>query len=336
MGYVLAPPRWAARSAPIYRRADHFTGLTGIDWHGWDGSIWPLRDGGPDRARRGVVLLSARGLGFGEQDSHESESPALHGAAYQGYRLATREVHLAIEIYSHVSGADMLDLDAAFARSMLPATSDSRRGPGHLVVTGPAGQRRWLELYPAHRGDWTMDHDPFLHGWRTIGQYLRAYRPLWTGDPLDETGTVFTAAPAGGAFLGGGPPGGSGPPFQIGQSSTLAQARASNPGEEPVWLTWDLTGPGESWTIGVDGHETTITTHLGAGETLHIDTDPLARTITTPAGQQVWPQITGDPWAPLPPDPPGTDQGQPITLRVTGGDGTVRLGPIHPLYHRAW
>ena len=230
-----------------------------------------------------------------------------------------------------IGSADFIDLDRAFWRSMLPASPRTRRGPGHLVITSPTGGRRWLELYPQHRGDYDMDIDPSLVGHHVAGQYLTAHRPFWVGEAADS-GAEFTKSPARSGFFGA-TAGGKGTPFLIGRSHTLNSSRASNPGDEPIWLSWRLIGPGTKYTIGVDGAETVITTNLAAGQWLRVDTDPLARTVTREDGTQVWPTIEGDGFVPLGPDPQGN--AQPLTTRVEG-DGSLALDPIRPLYHRAW
>ena len=333
MGYILAPPQWAQRSAPIYRRGEHFPGLTSVEWHGWDGSVWPLHDGGPDAATRGVILGDrVRGLHYGDLETHASESPAVDGGQHIDYRAKPREVFFTVEVYSLIGSADFIDLDRAWWRSMLPATPSARRGPGHLVITSPTGGRRWLELYPQHRGDYDMDIDPSLVGHHVAGQYLTAYRPFWVGDAVGA-GAEFGSDGATQTGFFGAALGGRGPQFLIGRGSTLNSSRASNPGDEPVWLSWRLIGPGTRYTIGVDGSETVITTSLAAGEWIRVDTDPLARTVTREDGTQIWPTIAGDGFAPLSPDPQGT--AQPLTTRVEG-DGSIALDPIQPLYHRAW
>ena len=243
MGYILAPPNWAQKSAPLYRRAQHFPGLTSIEWHGWDGSVWPLHDGGPDALHRGVIMGDrVRGLHYGDLEEHASESPAVDGGQHIDYRAKPREVFFTVEVYSHVGSADFIDLDRAWWRSMLPATPRARRGPGHLVITSPTGGRRWLELYPQHRGDYDMDIDPSLVGYYVAGQYLTAHRPFWVGEPADS-GAEFVKTPAQSGFFGA-TAGGKGTPFLIGRSHTLNSSRASNPGDEPIWLSWRLTPAG--------------------------------------------------------------------------------------------
>ena len=303
---------------------DHFPGLSSVTWVGWDDSSWLI--GACGDIQSGVVLgRRVRGLHFGELEEWESESPAVDGATPLGYRAKVREVFLTLRVYQHTSSREWVDYDRRFWRSMLPA-APGLRGPGHLVVAAPDGSRRWLELYPSHRGDHEFDVDPARRGWAVYGQYLRAYRPYWTSDPIPAR--PFTQGGTSSFF--GGATGAKGPPFVIGPGSSFASAAITNPGDEPAWPVWTLRGPFTSAQIGVPGQQTTITATVAAGDFLTVVTDPLAQTITNSAGALVMPGLLGG--APFAPIPPG--ENMPLATAMTG-TGSIQVA-VQPLYHRAW
>lgn len=296
---VLLAPGVPAPEIPRVDIMSRFPGLSGIRWTGWDGSDWELY--GPGALNSGVVLgRRLRGLHFAEMDEWSQESPAVDGASYLGYRIKPREVFLHLRVYRHTSSAEWIDYDRQFWRSMLPA-SPGVRGPGRLTVTAPDGQSRTLELYPSHRGDYEYDIDPSKRGWCGYGQYLTAYRPFWVGETV--RGGVFTEGGSTGFF--GGAVGSAGPPFVIGSSAVFGSAAIDNPGDEPAWPVWTLTGPFTAASIGVPGQLSELTMSLAAGETVIIDTDPLAQTVTDGAGAPRIPtQIGGAPFASIPPAGP--------------------------------
>lgn len=303
---------------------DHFPGLASIMWTGWDGSTWQI--GGCGDYETGVVLgRRVRGLHYGELETYASESPAVDGGAYLGYRAKPREVFFTLRVYRHVSSHAWVEHDSRFWRSMLPAY-EGVRGPGRLTVTHPNGARRWLDLWPQHKGDHDFDVDPTRRGWAVYGQYLTAYRPFWTTDAVPSH--RFTQGGSSGFF--GGSASGRGTPFVIGSQSTFGAASISNPGDEPAWPTWVIHGPFTQAKIGVPGQLSTITTSVSAGDWLRIDTDPLAQTVTDSTGAARYPTgISGAPFAAIPPG-----DNRPLVTEMTG-NGAIEV-TLQPLYHRAW
>ena len=308
----------------IWQWREHFPGLTSVTWTGWDDTVWNV--GGCGATSSGVVLgRRVRGLHFGELEEWDSESPAVDGSTPLGYRAKTREVFLTLRVYQHAGSGPWIEYDRAFWRSMLPA-SPGLRGPGHLTVTAPDGARRWLELYPSHRGDYEFEVDPSRRGWAVYGQYLRAHRPYWTSDPVPAR--PFTSGGTSSFF--GGTTGGKAPVFVIGPGASFGSAAITNPGDEPAWPRWTLRGPFTSAQIGVPGQQTTITANVAAGDWLTVVTDPLAQSITNAAGAPVMPGLLGG--APFAAIPPG--QLVPLATAMTG-TGSIQV-ELQPLYHRAW
>lgn len=322
------PPEPVEPLPPIERwnYDDHFPGLDSVTWMGWDGSTWELWCQNPHDLYSGVVLgRRVRGLHFGELEEWSSESPAVDGAAYLGYRAKSREVFLNIRVFKHTSSQEWIEHDRAFWRSMLPALPGVR-GPGRLTVAQPNGARRWLDLWPTHKGDHEFEVDPSRRGWASYGQYLTAHQPFWLSDPVPARS--FSQGGSSGFF--GGQTGGRGPVFVIGSNATFGQAAIDNPGDEYAWPTWTIYGPWESARIGVPGQLSQITGPVAAGDWLRIDTDPLAQTVVDSRGVQRMPtQISGAPFAPIPPG-----QGVPLVAEMTG-TGRIEVS-LQPRWHRAW
>ena len=320
-----APPTPLPEVTP-YVRSDYFPGLDSVLWTGWNGATWELLCPSPHDPATGVALgRRVRGLHFGEVETFASESPAVDGAAPLGYVVKPREVFLALRVFQATSSQAWVEHDRAFWRSMLPA-APGVRGPGRLTITHPNGDRRWLELWPQHKGDHEYDVDPTRRGWAMYGQYLTAYRPYWTTDPV--AARTFTAGGASGFF--GGSAGGRGAPFVIGDAGLVGSAVIDNPGDEPAWPVWRLHGPFTQVKIGVPGALSTLSMTVGAGETITVDTDPLAQSITDQTGTPRMPgALAGAPFVAVPPG-----QNQALVAEMTGG-GRIEA-TLQPLYHRAW
>ena len=320
------PPPTPLPPVERYEWRRHFPGMSGVTWTGWDETEWELGGCGGN-GMSGVALgRRLRGLHFGELEEWATESPAMDGAAYQGFRAKSREVFLTLRVYHHAGSAEWVEYDRRFWRSMLPANPSIGRGPGHLTVTAPDGSRRWLELYPRHTGDHDFEVDPSRKGWGVYGQYLTAYRPYWTSDPIKSA--RFQQGGATSFF--GGAKGGYGPPFVIGAGASFASAQISNPGDESAYPVWDLWGPFTEVSIGVPGQQTTIKHTVAAGQRLRVVTDPLEQTITDQDGRVVIPTMLGG--APFAMIPPG--DAVPLATAMVG-TGRIEVS-LQPRYHRAW
>ena len=311
---------------PVYDHASHFPGLASVTWTGWDGSTWELLCRSPHVHGSGVALARrVRGLHFPQVEEFTSESPAVDGATPNGYRVAPREVFLAVRVWHDESSQAWIEHDRRFWRSMLPALPGVR-GPGRLTVTTPNGDARWIDLWPQHSGDHEYDVDPSRKGWATYGCLFTAYRPFWTSAPLPAK----TFQQGGSTGFYGGQVGGKGAPFVIGGSSALGGSTVDNIGDEPAWPVWRLTGPFTQVRIGVAGQVSTLVMDVPDGETIIVDTDPLAQAITDTTGAARYPtELSGEPFASI---PPGRDV--PLTAEVSG-KGRIELS-LQPLYHRPW
>ena len=327
------PTRPVTPPAPVvwpeitpYDYSAHFPGLDSILWTGWNGDTWELWCRRPHVARTGIALgRGLRGLDFPDVETWSSDSPALDGSQYAGYRVASREVFLNLRVFAHTSSQDWIEWDRRFQRSFLPA-QPGVRGPGRLTVVGPDGSSRFLECYPQHDGSHSFEVDPSVRGYAQYGRTLLAHRPFWTTGP--QTTSSFTQGGATGFF--GGQVGKAGAPFVIGGGATLGAAVINNPGDEPAWPVWKLIGPFTQVRIGTPERMTTLTVNVAAGEWLEVDTDPLAQSITDHTGQPRFPSaVTGAPFVPIPPG-----QNVPLVAELTG-DGRIEV-TLAPLYHRAW
>ena len=336
MSFLLASPEPTAPvrpPAPVvlpeitpYDHRAQFPGLDSILWTGWNGDTWELWCRRPHIDRTGIALgRGIRGLDFPDVETWDTTSPALDGAQYAGYRVASREVFLNLRVYSRASSQEWIEWDRRFQRSFLPA-APGVRGPGRLTVVAPDGAARHLECFPIHDGSHGFEVDPSVRGYAQYGRTLIAHRPFWTTGPLPTR--KFEAGGQVGFF--GGKVGQSGAPFVIGGGATLGAAVIDNPGDEPAWPVWRLNGPFTQVRIGTPQQMTEITVEVAAGEWLEVDTDPLAQTVTDHTGQPRFPQaVTGAPFTPVPPG-----KNVPLVAEMVG-DGSIEV-TIAPLYHRAW
>ena len=307
-------------------REDHFPGMDGVTWTGWDGLTWDLLCRNPHDPTSGVALgRGMRGLHTPEVAAYTSDSPAIDGAAYLGYQVQPREVFMVVRVYNAAGSQDWVEHDRRFWRGMLPAYP-GLRSPGRLTVTHPNGDQRWLELYPQPKGDHEFQVDPTRRGWQSYGCYFTAFRPFWLGPKMPAR--TFSGVGSAGFF--GGAVGGQGAPFVIGDQGVFGAATISNPGDEPAWPVYTLHGPFSQVKIGTMDSSATIAIDVPAGASIVVDTDPMAQTIADADGNLVMPKsLSGAPFTPV---MPGVNV--PLVAEMTGS-GSVGV-ELQPLYHRAW
>ncbi len=279
-------------------------------WTGWDGSVWELT--GEDSGVR-LIRGGTRGLGRGEHDRFASSSPAVAGSRYRGHRTLERDVFWPLLVFVDDSSEAWVKYDRAFWRTMHPDR------PGTWTVTHPDGARRTLTCRYDGTDNQAFDRLPVQAGWAVYGVRLVAdEQPFWQGEPIART---FQASP-GSPFL-------PGPPFTISSGSTLALATIDNPGDEPAYPIWDLEGPLDSVTVGVDGRTIEVPIELAAGETLRVDPRPTEQTAIDGTGADRTAELGAVDFAPVAPG-----EQVPLTL-AAAGTGSITATLI-PLYARAW
>ncbi|MGN8245232.1 hypothetical protein ACTHAM_002351 [Cellulomonas soli] len=309
----------------------------GMTWTGWDGTVWDLTGG--ESEGTGLSLQSGvRGHDVPPKSRRfSSDSPALAGSRTRGFQVLDREVFWPLRVYSDASSQAWVEYDRAFWRTL----QEDR--PGVWTLIHPDGTRRTLRCAYAETDGSASDIDPSLVGWALYGINLVAEQPYWQGAPVVRRFAAAAAAP----FI----PEGGGPPFAIGEESTLSTATITNPGDVPSWVTWWVTDT-DSLTIGVDGRAVVVPFEVGPGRMLVIDTSPAARTakeidappidLVTREAQESWvasqlPTATdrtrelgpSTKWGPVP-------AGGMVDVSIDMvGPGSVRASLV-PLHRRAW
>ncbi|MGL5910662.1 MAG: hypothetical protein ACRCZP_11715 [Phycicoccus sp.] len=287
-------------------------GLAEVTWTGIDGSVWSLLGGD------GVVLLpGVRGMGMPDVTRFTSESPSVDGARWRGRRVPEREVFWPLLLQDPGTDVDMMLRDRAWWAALHPA------GTGLWEVVHPNGSRRRLRCRFASADD-VSERDPLRAGWWTFGVTLIAEDPFWAGDPVTRAWSPGAQTPFFGGTIGG-----AGPPLHISPGGTIATAAVDNPGDEPAYPVWTVTGPTTSVSVGVDGHVVTLGSAIPAGQIRVVDTHPSRLTVVDGAGVDRLSEATAVEFAAIPPGP-----GVVLSLAMTGsGQVAVEFTPRH---HRAW
>jgi hypothetical protein len=298
-----------------------------MTWDGWDGSTWPLTD-----AARGVFLGidGIEGLTKPQYTQWTQSSPSVAGQWFRGSVADPRKVFWPLEIYSDVSSEAWVDLEAKFWKTM-------RVGKyGTWKVTGPRNETRSLRCRFVDDGAKAFTYDPVQAAWAAYGVTLVADQPFWSGSPVSRSWQGSDPVD----FFNGED---KATPFRIGSASTLANARITNPGDEPAWPVWIIIGDSEAASVGIGTSVVEVPFEVPGGKALVIDQDPTVQTAVmynyTPAAGSVPESFTGGvdrtsdlgavAFAPIP-----AGQNVPVAIELTGG-GIIRLS-ITPLYERAW
>lgn len=285
----------------------------GSTWTGWDGSVWDLLT----YADSGVLLMrGVRGLGKPTHDRYSSQSPALAGSRWRGYRTTEREVFWPVAVYADTANSRWVATDRAFWRTMHPGR------PGTWTITQPSGEVRSLVCRFVDDGAQVFDVDPLTAGWTAYGVTLVAdEQPFWSGQTITRT---FRASAASDFYGGSG-----GPPFYISSASTLASAAITNPGDVEAYPVWTITGPTTSVSVGLAGNLVDVPFTLATGVSLVIDSRPTAQTAVDSLGVERTAELGSANFAAIPPG-----ESVPLTLTMAG-TGIVQVD-LTPLYDRAW
>lgn len=288
----LPQPR-ASVGAPAFR----FT-LTG-----GDGSTWDLNEGP-------VGLLPAPvGLGMAPVTHRWRESPAFDGARWGGSRTTSRPVTLPVEVEA-ADWQTWRDTDAALFRALHPSRECL------LTATSPDAVSRTLALRFVAGGE-MEDDDPLLYGRAVYALEFIAPSPFWMGESVAYE---FGAATSGSFFPG--------PPFTLTKSATLDRARVTNPGDEPVWPTYEIIGPATTWSVGVGSSLIASSTAVRAGQTITVNSEPSQLTVTDNTGADLYTTLVRDTFAPI---PAGANVSLNLNITGFGPTSSVRVSftPLH-------
>jgi hypothetical protein len=299
--------------SPPPTASDTTWGALSVSWAGWDGSVWEMSSPGSP------VWLTAdgtRGLNMPPVSRYTSESPALAGSRWRGYRIGERPVFWPLLVYGD-STAEWRAVDRAWWATLRPDR------PGTWTVRQPDGGGRSLTCRYADDSEHVFGRDPYSTGWQAYGVNLVAEDPFWRGEVIARQ---FTAASSS-SFYGAGAP-----PFTISPSATTDTAAMTNPGDEPAWPVWTLAGPFTSATVGVAGLTIAVPFGLAAGKSLTIDTRPDRLSAVDSDGADRVDNLGAVAFGALPPG-----DSVPVSIVLAGQSAATSVTvAVEPLYYRAW
>lgn len=280
-----------------------------MTWTGFDGSVWPLTrpDAVNPRMARGV-----KGLHMPPMEVFTSATPLVPGVDVLGYSLPERPVYWPL-LFRADSAEEWERAHAGFFDSFHPVQV------GQWTV-GEGDQARTLQLRGNFDGSHVFDRDPFVSGWALIGLELYAPRPLWRGQPIEQT--YYAEEPV--DFI----PDEPGDDYHPSPVASFATANIANPGNEPAYLKWTITGPQDELQLGVGGAVIDVPFEVPDGSTLIIDTDPAGQYATLD-GVDATTELGFQMFGPVP------ARGRtPLTIQ-SAGTGSV-TAELTPLYWRAF
>lgn len=278
-------------------------------FHGWDGSVWDMTDG-----RDGVFLMpeGIEGMGMPTIENYTFSSPVVHGIEWEGWRASGRDVHWVVGIFED-SSSEWIEMKTAFWKIFRPGKTLR----WEIILPNNVSYNLTVRFKTDHTS--VYSRDPVKLGWAIYGITCFTEDPFWEGTLQQAVWYPGSQT----SFLGAS---GLGPPFIITPGTSIQNARITNPGDVEAYLKWELKGPFQSASVGIDG----LVTNLGsatADDTFLLDTDP--RTLTaTKNGEDVMASLGAFEYAPIPP-------GEDITLQLAmDGTGLIRASFV-PLYFRS-
>lgn len=284
-------------------------GRTQIIFHGWDGSHWDMTEG-----RNGVYLLPVgiEGLGMPRIDNYLIESPVVHGVEWEGWRAFARDTFWTVGIFQDGS-LEFLEMKRAFWRIFRPGK------PMRIELILPNQERYNLWVRFKEDNSSVYERDPIKIGWAIYGITAFAEQPFWEGEEHTQIWYPQNSP----NFFG---ESSYGPPFYVGSSSDISNAKMTNPGDVETFIRWELKGPFESATVGL-GLNTTTVPETPEGSTVILDTNPIALGAHRD-GVDIMASLGNFEYAPL---PPGEDI--VLALGMEGDEGSIRA-TFTPMYFR--
>lgn len=282
----------------------------GLTLTGGDGLEWDLVNG-PVRMLTGVQAFDSPAVSHWWQTS-----PARDGSRWDGMRTAAADVILAVGVVAP-DWQSWRDADASLFRSIHPARECQ------LTVTAPDGVARTRVLRFVSGGG-IETTDPLTVLFASYALEFTAADPFWSGEDL--VAVSFSGA-ALVPFLV--PPG---PPIFLNSPNIMSGATVSNPGDEPVWPRYTVTGPATHWQVGVGDALLSSTTPLAAGSSISIDTDPAQLTVVGDDGSNQYGALNDDSFASIP-----ALSEVPLSLALDGvADTSAVEVSFTPRYRRPW
>lgn len=304
MPIILSSPVTFEDTTPVARNYP-------MTWTGVDGRVWRLTKPGAPNPR---MAPGVKGLHMPRMVVHSSSSPLVPGIDIdEGYELPERSVYWPL-LFRAASAEQWQEDHADFFRSFHPV----RTG---IWTVGEGRTARTLPLTGSFDGSYTFTRDPFLTRLALIGVELVAPRPLWRGLPITQKFAGASSRP----FI----PEGGGPPYYISPGATFQDAKISNPGDEPSYLTWEVEGPQPAGIkLGVGEGLIEVPFAIAEGSTLLINTNP-AEQYATLDGVDAARDLGFQIFAPI---PAGGDVDLVI---ISDGEGSIRATHV-PLYWMAF
>lgn len=208
-----------------------------------------------------LLTFGATGLGIAPVENELVSIPSGHGALLRHTRLQEREIFLPVVLF----GRTFEECDEH--RDELMRLVDPTKGPVRITVQSKTRDReaRWIDaIYSAGLdGDYGSGHTGFTH---KLGLKFKAPSAFWSKDTVTRQWQI---APGVKPFLSRAQ---AFFPVILTSSSIAGAFRIDVDGEQPVWPTWTVTGPGTDLTIESGGKRIKIDGTLKAGEAITIDT----------------------------------------------------------------
>lgn len=245
--------------------------MIGVQWIGWDGSVWDLRTGQVKMTKAGVT-----GLGHLSYDAYTRETALSDGQRFTGWRANPRSILLPVLIGQTATEDEWMALDSAWWKTMRPDK------PGTLIVVAPDGSSRSIRLRFVDDGNMAFDHDPTKDRLSVAVLNMIADDPWWVGPAFTRS---FWGGSAPEDFFGGGSH--VGPPFHIGAASTLGDAVLNNPGDIDTWPVYYIDGPATTFAVTINGAPISGTTPVLVDTQLRIETSPTRQVATLVTGGTV-------------------------------------------------
>lgn len=264
-----APPQ-----PPVVIGPDQEVAPLAWTWTGANGDSWDLTDW-----ESPVIKLRGAQAGAMPPVSHfYADSPALDGSAWEGARYEKGQLFLPLMVRGE-SSVDFIEQNRRFLRSLNPKTEGVAR------VTHPGGVWRELRCRYASGADLTIDLDPVKARRLRYGITWDTADPLWYGKPVEKR---FDFRESTGTFF-------PGPPFLLMSGNILEVSKIVNPGDEPAYPRWRMTGPFSGFTVGVGDAVVDLNVPKGANQWVEIDMRPRRGTILAGAvGSDVVEEV---PWS---------------------------------------
>lgn len=286
-----------------------------IEWVGTDGSTWDLVNGDVQLSNAGI-----QGLGMPTATDQVKVTPGAHGQRFQSWKLNPREVFLPL-IFNADSNADVEGIQRAFWHSMTIGEY------GTLNVTDGNGYTRSLDLRFVDDGTLSYSLDPYSDRvpYKAFGVNMIADQPFWQGEQVSFSFSLGTGGTA--TFFGNGS---NATPFYIVKSAGGEDTYVTNLGDMPSWVTWEITAPMTSFSLGIGGHYVAGDIPLTTGQTLTIESDPLKQIAYKNDGTKVTRLLTSADFQSVP------ATGLPVLLEIdVVGTGTVTAS-FRPQFMRAF